>query len=313
MKKGQIYTLAALTVFGVAGVFYNLGKNIHVSTEINQKVTNENSNDIVEETENKDVEIDYNSKENESQKDLNENNTNNSISKFTYTISENDENGTLEIKSNDKVILNNLKHKIGETDKYLIYAKIGENNTANSEIVDWDIAFLNKNTGEATVFNDVQYTEIYVEYSSLCAVNNDIFYGVLDDTNSLFKIDLTKDELIKEAIKSAPKVKNIAGIYAKENLLFLVDEYDDIVSYDIKNGEFKHHKYYIGTTKETKSFTEIDSEDIFFKEFKFIENYTDEIYKNKDGLKMCINHYEESEQFNFFAYDKNTNDFYIYQ
>lgn len=303
MKNKLIYTLIGIVVVGVVGTSYAFIKATNTNVTTNNNAITNNDSVAENKTENKDTS--KVSSDNEGLKDAD--------SKFTYTITEENENGTVSIKSNNKIILSDLKHKIADTDKYLIYAKIGENNTPNSEIVDWDIAFLNKNTGNTEILKDAQYTEIYVEYSKLCDVDGNTLYGVLDDTNTLFKIDLTKDNLIREEIEKSPKIKNIAGIYIKKNLVFLVDENDAIVSYNTKTGQFKNHKYFVGTTGENKSFTEIDSNDVHLKEFKFTENYTDEIYKNKDGLELYINRDEENEQFAFFMYDENTNDFHIYQ
>lgn len=352
MKKKLICTLSVLAAVGVAGVSCtlmsgdksanNANEGYINTTSISQNADESNketdiSNETVTSSENSETEEVVNTVNNKNQTtDKSDKNNQNSVNQsdnikdtevsnnqsnvrsfetnnVRYTIILDEEIGTYTLSINGKVILEDLKHELAETEKYLIYSKLGENNIANSEVGDWDIMFFNKTTGDVTVLEDAQYVEMYVEYSSLYAITDSEFYGVLDDTNTLFKVDLTKDEIVKTPIKDAPKVTNIAGFYEKANLLFLVDESGNIISYNVNTGNLKNHKYYVQTTQESNSFNVIHDSYITLKEFKFIENYTDELYKNKDGIEMYINRHEADEQAIFFAYDSKTNDFYVYQ
>lgn len=284
MNKKLICTLSAVALIAVAGVSFTIGKTTQKPLDTTQQSNNkDNTNEVLP------------------------NNEETSKIQLKYEAIDNEEKGTIEIKIDNKVIIKDLRLHLGETDRYLVYSKIGKNNIPDSEILDWDIALINKYTGDVTILEDALYVQDnYIEYTELFYITDNTFYGVKEDSYKLFKIDLSKDTIKEEMIENSPTIENVAGYYNKENLLFIVDPAGDILSYNDKTKEFTKHTYTVQSTVDILNFSEINSPDIFTKVFRFVENH-----ENQDGLELYINRDEESEQYEFFTYDKNNNNFTI--
>lgn len=320
MKKKLIYSLSALTVVLVAGISFTIGsivKEKHTIIGEKDGACKEHiiEGAVVEDSDYKsDTQKQFNNKENnklteQDQTIKNKPSTSEDISKntSTYKIVENKDKGTFEIKFNNKIIVKDLKEGLGETGKYLIYAKIGENNIPDSEILDWDIAFINKQNGKVTILEDALYLEDpYVEESKFYYIIDNTFYGVIEDDKKLFKVDLTKDTINKIMIKNSPNLDYIAGFYSKADLLFVVDKNGDVLSYNDTNNEFIKQSYIVKSNGNVLHFSEIYDTDEFIKDLKFVENYN-----NKDGLELYVNRYEKDEDGAFFEYNQNEGKFYL--
>lgn len=311
MKKNSIYALSALAVITIAGVSFTIGKLyqdnkfveksdslIDITDEYKGNTTEEKNSNVssIEESKSEDV------SESNSQTPTSDNK-----SEIKYTIIENKDKGTYEVKINNKIVVKDLKDYLGETGKYLIYAQIGENNIPDSEILDWDIAFINKFTGKVTILKDVLYLEDpYAMESQFYSIIDNTFYGVVENEKKLYKIDLNKDTITKDIISKSPTLKNIAGFYSKVDLLFVVDKNGDVLSYNDATKEFKKHSYTAKSTGNVLNFSDIYDTDEFTKDLQFVENHD-----NKDGLLLYVNRYEDYEDGAFFEYNKAEGNFYL--
>lgn len=325
MKKNSIYALSALAVITIAGASFTMGRLSQNNKFIEKNdslidITDEytgNKTDIEDETDT----MENNKEDNlenigESGKDTastndskSQSSSNNNTKTGTYKVIENKDKGTYEVKFNDKVVVKDLKECIGETGKYLIFPKMGKDNIPDSEITDWDIAFINKQSGKVSIFEDALYLDDPYEMESRhYSIIDNTFYGIVETKNQrkLFKVDLTKDTITKNIIKNSPALKNIAGFYSKVDLLFVVDSKGDILSYNDKTNTFTKQNYTVKSSGEVLHFSEIYDTDDFIKDFKFVENY-----ENKDGLELYVNRYEEHETGAFFEYNKEEGHFYL--
>lgn len=225
----------------------------------------------------------------------------------TYKVTENTDKGTYEVIFNNKTVVKDLKECIGEMGKYLIFPKIGEDNIPDSEILDWDIAFVHKQTGKVTILEDALYlNDPYEVESNQFAILDNTFYGVIENGNKLFKVDLTKDTITKTIIKNSPELKSIAGFYIETDLLFIIDSKGDILSYNDKTKDFTKHTYKVKSNSNVLHFSEIYDTDEFTKDFKFV-------FDSDKGslLLLYLNRYEENEDCVFYQYNANEGNFYL--
>lgn len=336
MKKNSIYALSALAAITIAGTSFTIGKfsqknitvennesSIHTINESTEIVDNtkENlaTNDINQDQEELNTEtIKNNSSDKNSTsvtKPSSANNTNNTTntnkSEVKYTIVENKNKGTSEINFNNKTVVKDLKECLGETGYYLVFSKIGSNNLPDSEIVDWDIAFIHKLTGKVTVLEDVLYlNDPYEMESQFYSLMDNTFYGIEENGNKLYKIDLSKNTIERNIIKNSPNVSSIAGIHAKTDLLFIVDANGDILSYNDATGKFKTYTYKVKSNGNILHFSETYATDDFIKEFSFVHSHElGDTYE--DGLILSVNRDQEHETGAFFIYNQNEDTFYL--